>query len=153
MNELNRLSPRPGAQKTRLRVGRGPGSGAGKTANRGQKGQKARGGRTTPGFEGGQSPMIKRIPIRGFSNARFATHYQLVNVASLDRFEEGTEVTPQLLADVGLIRKADGLVKILGDGDLSVKLTIQAHHVSKGAQAKIEAKGGQVELIGNTSAG
>lgn len=149
MNELKNLSPRPGAHKNRKRVGRGPGSGSGKTAGRGTKGQHARTSIIRPGYEGGQTPLIKRIPIRGFSNDRFDVNYQIVNVVDLNEFPAGTVVTPEVLAESGLIRKADELVKILGSGDLGVKLTVKAHKFSKGAQDKIVAKGGAAEVLGS----
>ena len=146
-NELSRLAPLPGAQKNRKRIGRGPGSGHGKTAGRGMKGQKARKSVLRPGFEGGQAPMTRRIPIRGFNNFEFATNYQIVNLVDLAELEAGTVVTPELLAEIGLVRKADGLIKILGTGELGVKLTVQAHKFSKSAADKIKAKGGAAELL------
>lgn len=146
-NELSKLAPRPGSQKDRKRVGRGPGSGLGKTSGRGVKGQKARTSIIRPGFEGGQTPLIRRSPIRGFNHAFFHVGYQVVNVVDLNEFAAGTVVTPELLAESGLIRKADELVKVLGSGDLSVKLTVQAHKFSKGAEDKIKAKGGAAELL------
>jgi large subunit ribosomal protein L15 len=148
MNELSNLAPRPGAQKDRKRVGRGPGSGLGKTAGRGVKGQKARSSIIRPGFEGGQTPLIRRTPIRGFNHAAFHVSYQIVNVADLADFAAGTVVTPELLAEVGLIRKADELVKILGAGELGQALTVQAHKFSKTAADKITAKGGTAEVLG-----
>ena len=144
MNELSKLAPRPGAQKDRKRVGRGPGSGLGKTSGRGVKGQKARTSFIRPGFEGGQTPMIRRSPIRGM-NPFDPVHYQLVNVADLNEFAPGTVVTAELLAEHGIIRKASDKVKVLGDGELTVKLTVKAHKFSKSAQEKITAKGGSVE--------
>lgn len=147
MNELKNLSPRPGSQKDRKRVGRGPGSGLGKTAGRGTKGQKARSSIIRPGYEGGQTPLIKRIPIRGFSNDRFDFNYAIVNVVDLNEFPAGTVVTPELLAETGLIRKASDPVKILGTGELGVKLTVKAHKFSKGAAEKIASKGGAAEVL------
>jgi large subunit ribosomal protein L15 len=147
MNELTNLSPRPGSQKDRKRLGRGPGSGLGKTSGRGVKGQKARSSRIRPGYEGGQTPLIKRIPIRGFSNDRFDVNYQIVNVVDLNEFPAGTIVTPELLAEKGLVRKATETVKILGTGELGVKLTVHAHKFSKGAADKIKAKGGVAEVL------
>lgn len=141
MNELSKLAPRPGAQKDRKRVGRGPGSGLGKTAGRGVKGQKARTSIIRPGFEGGQTPMIRRTPIRGM-NAFDPIHYSIVNVADLNEFAAGTVVTPALLAEHGIIRRAGDKVKVLGDGDLAVKLTVKAHKFSKAAEEKIKSKGG-----------
>lgn len=146
-NELSHLAPRPGAQKDRKRVGRGPGSGLGKTAGRGVKGQKARTSIIRPGFEGGQTPLIRRTPIRGFSHAAFHITYQIVNLADLAEFAAGTVVTPELLAEVGLIRKADELVKVLGGGVLGHKLTVKAHKFSKSAEDKIKAKGGVAEVL------
>ena len=144
MNELSNLKPRPGAQKDRKRVGRGPGSGLGKTAGCGVKGQKARTSIIRPGFEGGQTPMIRRSPIRGM-NAFDPVHYSIVNVADLNEFPAGTVVTAELLAEAGIIRKASDKVKVLGDGDLAVKLTVKAHKFSKAAEDKIKAKGGSAE--------
>jgi large subunit ribosomal protein L15 len=148
MNELSKLAPPPGATKNRKRVGRGPGSGHGKTSGRGTKGQKARSSRIRPGMEGGQTPLIRRSPIRGFNNYEFTIRYQIINVTDLVDFEEGTVVTPALLAEAGLIRKADERVKVLGDGELAHKLTVHAHKFSKSAEAKITSKGGTVELLG-----
>lgn len=147
MNELKNLSPRPGAHKDRKRVGRGPGSGLGKTAGRGTKGQHARTSIIRPGYEGGQTPLIKRIPIRGFSNDRFDINYQIVNVVDLNEFAAGTVVTPELLAESGLIRKSGERVKILGGGDLGVKLTVKADKFSKSASDKIQSKGGATEVL------
>jgi large subunit ribosomal protein L15 len=147
MNELKNLAPRPGAHKDRKRVGRGPGSGLGKTAGRGTKGQKARTSIIRPGFEGGQTPMIRRSPIRGFSNDPFRVSYAIVNVSDLNEFPAGTVVTPAVLAESGLVRKATDAIKVLGNGELGVKLTVQAHKFSKGAEDKIKAKGGSAELL------
>jgi large subunit ribosomal protein L15 len=147
MNELSRLSPRPGSRKPRKRVGRGPGSGTGKTAGKGTKGQKARTSRIRPGFEGGQMPMIRRVPARGF-RAFDPVQWSIVNLADLNDFDAGTEITPEVLATAGLIRKPTDLLKILGDGELSVKLSVKAHKFSKSAEAKIAAAGGKVEVIG-----
>jgi large subunit ribosomal protein L15 len=148
MNELSRLKPPKGAHKNRKRVGRGPGSGTGKTAGRGQKGQKARAAaKTFPGFEGGQMPLQRRLPKRGFT-PRNRVEYAEINVVDLNFFEDGAEVTPDALHAAGMIRKPDALVKILGDGDLDVKLTVTAHKFSAGASAKIVAKGGTAEVIG-----
>lgn len=147
MNELSRLSPRPGSRKPRKRVGRGPGSGTGKTAGKGTKGQKARSSRIRPGFEGGQMPMIRRVPARGF-RAFDPVQWSIVNLADLNDFDAGTEITPEVLATAGLIRKPTDLLKILGDGELSVKLSVKAHKFSKSAEAKIAAAGGKVEVIG-----
>ena len=148
MNELSRLKPPKGAHKTRKRVGRGPGSGTGKTAGRGQKGQKARASaKTFPGFEGGQMPLQRRLPKRGFT-PRNRVEYAVLNVVDLNFFEDGSEVSPVELHAAGMIRKPTSLVKILGDGDLDVKLTIKAHKFSASASEKIAAKGGTAEVIG-----
>lgn len=147
MNELSKLSPVPGSRKNRKRVGRGPGSGTGKTAGRGHKGQKARSSRIRPGFEGGQMPIIRRVPIRGF-RAFDPTLWSIVNVQDLNAFPAGTEITPEVLADAGIIRKSSDLLKILGNGDLSVMLSIKAHKFSKSAEAKIAGAGGKAEVIG-----
>jgi large subunit ribosomal protein L15 len=136
--------------KRRKRVGRGPGSGHGKTASRGAKGQWASAGAGHPGslFEGGQMPLFRRIPKRGFSNATWARRYHEVNVGSLDAvFQDGATVDPKALAEAGLAKgPADG-VRILGEGDLGKRLTVKAHHFSKSAAEKIKAKGGTTEII------
>lgn len=144
---LHQLKPSKGATKKRKRVGRGPGSGHGKTSGRGHKGQKARaGGNIRPGFEGGQMPLQRRVPKRGFTNP-FKKEYAEVNLDRLNQFDEGTVVTPELLKERGLVNKlADG-VKILGRGDLQVALDVKAHRFSAGAREKILAVGGKVEVI------
>lgn len=148
MNELSRLKPPKGAHKNRKRVGRGPGSGTGKTAGRGQKGQKARAAaKTFPGFEGGQMPLQRRLPKRGFT-PRNRVEYATINVVDLDFFDDGAVVTPQEMFEAGLLRKPSALVKILGDGDLDKKLTVSAHKFSASAIEKISAKGGTTEVIG-----
>lgn len=148
MNELSNLRPPEGAHKTRKRVGRGPGSGTGKTAGRGQKGQKARAAsKKKPGFEGGQMPIYRRLPARGFTPLNRKV-WAIVNVVDLNEFDAGTEVTPEFLASVGLIRKATDSVKVLGDGDLNVAVNVHAHKFSKQAETKIKARGGSVEVIG-----
>jgi large subunit ribosomal protein L15 len=145
MVELHQLRPSEGSRRDRKRVGRGPGSGNGKTAGRGQKGQKARsGGSVAPGFEGGQMPLHRRIPKRGFTNV-FRTEYQVVNVRHLAEFEG--EVTPSTLRARGRIRSARLPVKILGDGDLEVALSVSAHAFSEAAKKKIEAAGGSVTIL------
>jgi len=147
--KLHNLKPADGAVREKKRVGRGHGSGVGKTSGRGQKGQKARSGwsgGTRPGFEGGQTPLYMRFPKRGFSNYPFKKEYEVVNVKDLNRFEEGTEVTPELLAKAGLVAK-NKPVKVLGDGEINVKLTVKAHKFSGSAKEKIEAAGGVCELI------
>ena len=145
--KLHELKPAAGSVKAPLRKGRGPGSGLGKTAGRGHKGQKARsGGGVRPGFEGGQMPLIRRLPKRGFTNI-FAKEYALVNLKDLEAFEEGTLVTPELLKQAGLVKKVKDGIKVLGDGELTKKLTVQAHKFSKSAKEKIEASGGKAEVI------
>ena len=145
--KLHDLKPAEGSVKTPLRKGRGTGSGLGKTAGRGHKGQKARsGGGVRPGFEGGQMPLSRRLPKRGFTNI-FAKVYSLVNVSDLEVFEDGTVVTPVLLKNTGLVRKLNDGIKVLGDGNLTKKLTVQAHKFSQSAKEKIEASGGKAEVI------
>ena len=145
--ELNELRPSV-PRKARKRVGRGESSGLGKTAGKGSNGQKSRaGGGTKPGFEGGQMPIIRRTPKRGFSNYPFKKEYAIINLDVLNRFEEGTVVTPELLLETGLVSKMlDGL-KVLGNGNLEKKISVEAHKVSKSAQKAIEEKGGSVEII------
>ena len=146
--KLNELSPAPGAKKERNRVGRGMGSGNGKTSGRGHKGQNARsGGGVRPGFEGGQMPLYLRLPKVGFNNSRFAKEYVVVNVSELDRFEDGTEVTRELLKASWIISKYKDGVKILGRGELNKKLTVKVDKFSASAAEKIEKAGGKVEVI------
>lgn len=146
--QLHDLRSPEGARRKSKRVGRGPSSGHGKTATRGHKGQWARsGGGVRPGFEGGQTPLFKRIPKRGFTNARFQKTYSIVNVEALNAFEEGTVVTPELLQEQRIVRELLDGVKVLGNGDLSVKLTVHVHACSGSAREKIEAAGGTVEVI------
>ena len=146
---LHNLKPRPGAKHRTKRLGQGESSGHGKTSGRGGKGQTARSGSSIRiGFEGGQMPLIRRIPKRGFNNARFATRFIAVNVGELDRFDNGARVDETALRAVGLANgRADG-IKILGDGELSKKLTVSAHAFSASARTKIEAKGGVCEVVG-----
>ncbi len=145
---LNELKPAEGARRNRKRVGRGPGSGHGKTACKGHKGQKSRsGGGVPPWFEGGQMPLQRRVPKRGFNNMRFRKRYSVVNVSALDRFDENSEVTPETLKEKGLIKKVLDGVKILGDGEISKPLKVKVHKISESARKKIEAAQGQVELI------
>ncbi len=145
--ELDKLKPAPGAVRSKRRVGRGPGSGTGKTAGRGSKGARSRSGYSLRyGFEGGQMPLIRRVPKRGFTNI-FAKEVANVNVRELNRFPEETVVTPDLLMSSGLIDKSGDRVKVLGDGELKKKLVVQAHQFSAGAKAKIEAAGGRVEVL------
>lgn len=144
---LSMLKAPEGANKRRKRVGRGDGSGHGGTSCRGHKGHKARsGGSTPPGFEGGQMPLHRRLPKRGFRN-RFRVEYSIVNVGSLNCFSEGEIVDPEALRRKGLIRNLKRKVKILGDGEVSVSLTVKAHRFSGSARSKIEAAGGKVEVI------
>lgn len=146
--ELHNLKPAPGAKKTRKRVGRGPGSGNGKTAGRGHKGQKSRSGYSRRyGFEGGQMPLVRRIPKRGFKNI-FRIEVQAVNVRDLERvFEDGEEANLETMLERGLIRRGSQPVKVLATGDLSKKLTVQAHGFSGAAKSKIEAAGGRCEVV------
>ena len=146
--ELHTLSPKPGSRKDRKRVGRGPGSGTGKTAGRGHKGQLSRSGYTQRrNFEGGQMPLIRRLPKRGFTNI-FRKEYVIVNVGQLERFPAGSEITPDVLLAEGVVSQLRDGVKVLGDGTLSRKLTVRAHKFSKKAQELIEAAGGSCEVIG-----
>lgn len=146
--KLNELKNNPGSTHRRKIVGRGPGSGLGKTSGRGEKGQKARSGASIkPWFEGGQNPLYKRIPRRGFNNARFTTRYSVVNVCDLNRFEDNTTVTPELLKEVGLVKKELSGIKILGSGNLEKKLTVKANLFTNSAINKIESIGGKVEVI------
>ena len=145
--KLHELSPAPGSVKDVKRIGRGHGSGNGKTAGKGHKGQKARAGRgIRAGFEGGQMPLHRRIPKRGFNNI-FATPYVAINVAALNRFEDGAVVNTEALLNAGIINKAPYGVKILGNGNIEKKLTVQVAAFSESAKAKIEAAGGKAEVI------
>ena len=145
--KLHELSPAPGSAKDAWRRGRGPGSGNGRTGGRGHKGQNARsGGGVRPGFEGGQIPLYRRLPKRGFNNI-FAKHYATLNVSALNAFEDGAVVNAEALASMGVIRKASDAVKVLGNGELKKKLTVQASVFSATAKEKIEAAGGKCEVI------
>jgi large subunit ribosomal protein L15 len=145
---LHDLKPRPGAKHRTKRYGQGESSGHGKTSGRGGKGQTARSGSSIrPGFEGGQMPLFRRIPKRGFNNARFTTYYLPVNVSSLNDFEDGATVDETALRACGLADGKSAGVKILGDGELTRKLTVVANAFSASAKAKIEAKGGKCELV------
>ena len=148
--KLHDLRPNEGGGvKARKRVGRGIGSGTGKTSGRGHKGQNARsGGGVRPGFEGGQMPLFRRLPKRGFTN-NFKKEYAVLNVADLNVFEEGTEITPEFLIENNYVKaaKAKDGIRILGDGELNVKLTVRAQHFSESAKEKIEACGGKAEVI------
>ena len=144
--KMHELAPAYGATTTSKRVGRGIGSGLGKTAGKGHKGQKARtGGSIRRGFEGGQTPLYRRIPKRGFKN-RFATEYAVVNLSDLERFDNGTVVDAKLLLSEGIIRKELDGVKVLGNGTLTKKLTVVATKFSKTAEEKIQAVGGKTEV-------
>lgn len=144
---LHDLRPNPGATKEARRVGRGLGSGLGKTSGKGHKGQKARsGGAKGRGFEGGQMPLARRIPKRGFANI-FKKEYAILNVGDLNVFDDGAEVTPELLKNRGLIKGRYDGVKVLGEGKLEKSLTVKAHKFSSAATAKIEAAGGKAEVI------
>ena len=146
--KLHELSPNPGSTQTRKRVGRGAGSGLGKTSGKGHKGQNARsGGGVRVGFEGGQLPLFRRLSKRGFNNYEFRTVYATVNVGDLDRFEEGTTVTPELLIETGLVKKELDGIKVLGNGELTKKLTVKANKFSDSAKTKIENIGGKTEVI------
>ncbi len=148
---LSDLRPPAGATKKRKRVGRGPGSGNGVTAGRGEKGQKSRSGYSRKrGFEGGQMPLVRRVPKRGFHNP-FRVEYETVNVSRLAELE-GDEFTPESLLDAKAVRKRTAPVKILGDGEISRKVTVSAHKFSKSAKEKIEAAGGKVIVIGGEAA-
>ena len=144
---LSQLKPAEGSKKSRKRVGRGSGSGHGKTSCRGHKGQNARaGGGVRRGFEGGQMPLQRRLPKRGF-HSLFKKEYALVNLSALNDFDEGATITPEELAQRGMVKKALKGVKILGDGDLSKSLIVKAHKFSKTAVEKIRTAGGEVEVI------
>ena len=151
---LEDLRPAPGATHRRKIVGRGPGSGHGKTATKGSKGQKARsGGGKGAGFEGGQTPLHRRLPKRGFLPHGGKHPYAVVNLSDLDVFAAGGVVDPDSLVNARLIRRADrGRVKVLGDGDVGHALTVRVHAVSESARAKIEAKGGRVDVLGPRAA-
>ena len=144
LNELNKL---PEAKRRKI-VGRGPGSGMGKTSTRGEKGQKARSGVSIkPWFQGGQSPIYRRIPKRGFNNANFTVRYAIINLSDLNRFNDGDTVTLELLKEMGIIKKELSGLKVLGNGNLEKKLTIKANRFSSKAVSKIEDAGGTAEVI------
>ena len=145
--KLHELKPAAGSTTAPKRLGRGPGSGLGKTSGKGHKGAKARsGGGKRAGFEGGQMPLVRRIPKRGFTNI-FSIEYETINVERLDVFEDGTVVTPELLLQKGLIKKIRDGVKVLGSGDVTRKLTVKASKFTGSAKQKIEAAGGKAEVL------
>ncbi|MBP3966708.1 MULTISPECIES: 50S ribosomal protein L15 [Paenibacillus] len=145
--KLHELSPAPGSRKEGFRKGRGIGSGNGKTAGRGHKGQNARsGGGVRPGFEGGQNPLYRRLPKRGFNNP-FRKEYAIVNIDELNSFAAGTEVTPELLLEQGIVKNPQSGIKILGNGEITVQLTVKASKFSQSAVEKIQAAGGKTEVI------
>lgn len=144
---LNRLTPPKGANRKNKRVGRGMGSGHGKTATRGYKGQKSRAGTSIrPGFEGGQMPLYRRLPKRGFHNI-FRKEYAVVNLEALAKFKAGTTVDPDVLKKIGMVKNLRDGLKVLGNGELKNALTIRAHKFSKGAAEKIQKAGGTIEVI------
>ena len=145
--KLEELKSAPGSRTTKKRLGRGIGSGLGKTSGKGHKGQKARsGGGVRPGFEGGQTPLFRRLPKRGFKNINGKV-YTEVTLSMLERLENGTEVTAESLVEMGIIKKVNDGIVILGNGELTKKLTVKASRVTKNAEAKINAAGGKVEVI------
>lgn len=146
--KLHELKPAVGSTKAPKRVGRGTGSGHGTTAGRGNNGQNSRsGGGVRPGFEGGQMPLFRRIPKRGFNNSMFAKVWATLNVESLNAFAPNTVITPEMLLECGMVRKLNDGLKILGDGELTVSLTVRAHKFTQSALKKIEAAGGKAEVI------
>jgi len=147
--KLHELKPAEGSRHTTKRKGRGIGSGLGKTAGKGHKGQKARsGGGKGPYFEGGQTPLQRRMPKRGFTNARFKTEYTEVNLTLLERFDANAEITPETLKAAGIVKQIkNGGIKVLGKGEVTKPLTVKVNAISKAAQDKIEAAGGRVEVI------
>ena len=145
--KLENLCKTPEA-KTRKRVGRGPGSGMGKTSTRGENGQKSRSGASIKAwFEGGQSPLYRRIPKRGFNNARFRTEFATINLSDLNKFNDGDVVTPEVLKEKGIVKKQLCGIKVLGNGTLEKKVTVKAHRFSSAAVTKIESAGGTAEVI------
>ena len=146
--KLHTMYPAEGATKVAKRKGQGVGTGNGKTAGRGHKGQNARsGGGVRPGFEGGQLPLFRRLPKRGFTNAQFKTTYAVINLSDLNKFEDGAIVTPELLKEMGLLKNQLDGVKVLGNGTLEKKLTVKAHNFSSKAYKEIEKLGGKAEVI------
>lgn len=146
--KLHEIEKPFGAVRANKRVGRGTSSGHGKTAGKGHKGQNARsGGGVRPGFEGGQLPLFRRLPKRGFSNAPFKVEYATINVSDLDKFEDGAVVTPELLKEMGIVKKQLAGIKVLGNGELTKKLTVKASKFSATAVEKIEKMGGKIEEV------
>lgn len=146
--KLHTMKPAEGATFTRKRVGRGIGSGLGKTSGKGHKGQNARsGGGVRQGFEGGQLPLFRRLPKRGFTNAMFKTEYAVINLSDLNKFEDGATVSPELLKEMGLVKKQLDGIKVLGNGKLERKLVVKAHKFSNVAKEQIEKLGGKAEVI------
>ncbi len=146
--KLHELKPAAGSTKTRKRVGRGTGSGLGTTSGRGNNGQGQRsGGGVRPGFEGGQMPLFRRIPKRGFSNKRFATVWTVINIEDLNRFDANTEITPEFLLSIGFISHMNDGLKVLGNGTLTKSFTVKAQKFTQSAIEKIEAAGGKAEVI------
>ena len=145
--KLHELEKSP-ETKSRKRVGRGPGSGMGKTSTRGEKGQKSRSGASiSPWFEGGQTPLFRRIPKRGFNNKKFSTVYATINLSDLNRFNDGDTVTPELLKEMGIVKKQLSGIKVLANGKLEKKVNVKAHRFSSKAVTKIEELGGTTEVI------
>lgn len=146
--KLHILKPNEGAIKNRKRVGRGQGSGTGKTSGRGEKGQNARsGGGVRVGFEGGQTPLFRRLPKRGFSNALFKKEYAIINLDDLNKFEDGAEVSLEVLRNMGIVKKSKDGLKVLGNGTLEKKLNVKANKFSASAKEQIEKSGGKAEVI------
>ena len=146
--KLNELKYNEGSKKDIKWLGRGSSSGTGKTSGKGHKGQNARsGGGVRPGFEGGQLPLYRRLPKRGFSNALFKKEYAVINVSDLNKFDDNATVTAELLVEMGIIKKTLSGIKVLGNGEITKKLTVKAHAFSKTAKDKIEAQGGKVEVM------
>ena len=146
--KLHTVKPNPYATKAKKRVGRGPASGTGKTAGRGENGQNSRsGGGVRVGFEGGQTPLYRRLPKRGFSNAKFKKVYAVVNLSDLNKFDNGAEVTPEILKNMGLVKNTLDGIKVLGNGKLEKKLTVKANKFSASAFEQIEKLGGKAEVI------
>ena len=146
--KLHTLKPNEGSIKNRKRVGRGQGSGTGKTSGRGEKGQNARsGGGVRVGFEGGQTPLFRRLPKRGFSNALFKKEYAIINLDELNKFEDGAEVSLEVLREMGIVKKSKDGLKVLGNGTLEKKLTVKANKFSASAKEQIEKFGGKAEVI------